>query len=357
MTAAAADLPVFVACGASHAPGAVPDPGSSAGTTRFLREDATWAVPASGGSGGSPGGSNSQIQYNSSGAFAGSVNLTTDGTNLTCGGNLISPKLTTGGSSVVVEQTGDQFGTTRVTVQNRQGCNGAALKMSAWLLSISSSSRQESRITRQYGLRGEGAISWATATIRPDTRQLQFAPAINAGIQAAVFGMSSVVLIPSTSPSGMTNPRVGVWQTNPQATLHVQTSAASRVATIIQGQTSQSVDLLQIRDSGNNILANVNSAGIYKGPMANAYAAKTTAYTATSADGLIPCNASGGAFAVTLMAANSVPSGFELVVKKTDSSANAVPVTAAGSDKIDGAATYAPVSSVQIRADRFGRLG
>lgn len=40
----AADLPVFVASGASHAPGAVPDPGSSAGTSRFLREDATWAA-------------------------------------------------------------------------------------------------------------------------------------------------------------------------------------------------------------------------------------------------------------------------------------------------------------------------
>jgi len=35
----------FVASGASHARGAVPDPGASAGTTHFLREDATWAVP------------------------------------------------------------------------------------------------------------------------------------------------------------------------------------------------------------------------------------------------------------------------------------------------------------------------
>ncbi len=35
----------FVASGASHAPGRVPDPGAVAGTTKFLREDATWAVP------------------------------------------------------------------------------------------------------------------------------------------------------------------------------------------------------------------------------------------------------------------------------------------------------------------------
>lgn len=41
-----ADLPTMVASGASHAGGAVPDPGSTAGSTKYLREDATWAVPA-----------------------------------------------------------------------------------------------------------------------------------------------------------------------------------------------------------------------------------------------------------------------------------------------------------------------
>lgn len=50
-TLAATALPVFVASGASHAVGAVPDPGASAGTTRFLREDATWQVPSGVGGG------------------------------------------------------------------------------------------------------------------------------------------------------------------------------------------------------------------------------------------------------------------------------------------------------------------
>lgn len=50
-TIPAANLPVFVASGGSHAAGAVPDPGSSSGTTKFLREDATWQVPAGGGGG------------------------------------------------------------------------------------------------------------------------------------------------------------------------------------------------------------------------------------------------------------------------------------------------------------------
>lgn len=59
---------IFVASGASHATGLVPDPGAVAGTTRFLREDATWAVPASGGT---PGGATSSIQFNNAGAFGG----------------------------------------------------------------------------------------------------------------------------------------------------------------------------------------------------------------------------------------------------------------------------------------------
>jgi lysophospholipase L1-like esterase len=41
----AAQLPLFGASGSSHGPGAVPDPGATAGTTRYLREDGTWTVP------------------------------------------------------------------------------------------------------------------------------------------------------------------------------------------------------------------------------------------------------------------------------------------------------------------------
>ena len=43
--AGGADLPLFTASGAGHHAGAVPDPGGSAATTHFLREDATWQIP------------------------------------------------------------------------------------------------------------------------------------------------------------------------------------------------------------------------------------------------------------------------------------------------------------------------
>ena len=45
-----ADIPVFGASGSSHSQGGVPDPGASAGTTRYLREDGTWAAPTGSGS-------------------------------------------------------------------------------------------------------------------------------------------------------------------------------------------------------------------------------------------------------------------------------------------------------------------
>ncbi|MEZ5923919.1 MAG: DUF2793 domain-containing protein [Hyphomicrobiaceae bacterium] len=50
-------------------------PASGGGTTNFLRADGTWAAPAGGG-GGSPGGSDTQIQYNDGGVFNGSADFT-----------------------------------------------------------------------------------------------------------------------------------------------------------------------------------------------------------------------------------------------------------------------------------------
>jgi hypothetical protein len=52
----AAQLPLFGISGSGHGPGAVPDPGATAGSTRFLREDGIWAVTGGGGTSGAAGG-------------------------------------------------------------------------------------------------------------------------------------------------------------------------------------------------------------------------------------------------------------------------------------------------------------
>ena len=67
-----ADLPLFT----SALAGAVP--GSGGGTTNFLRADGTWTAPSGGGS---PGGSNTQVQFNNAGAFGGTSSLVWDSAN------------------------------------------------------------------------------------------------------------------------------------------------------------------------------------------------------------------------------------------------------------------------------------
>lgn len=71
----------------------------------------------------------------------------------------------------------------------------------------------------------------------------------------------------------------------------------------------------------------------------------TVPTTGTSATGdshkLFRCDATSGAIIPTLPAAADAGNGFTIAFKKTDSTAHAVTITVAGSDKIDGAATFA----------------
>ena len=76
---------------------------------------------------------------------------------------------------------------------------------------------------------------------------------------------------------------------------------------------------------------------------ATATAAKTADYTATLDDSTIEVDASGAARTITLFAASG-NAGKILVIKKTDSSANAVTVDGNASETIDGATTISLAS-------------
>lgn len=65
---------------------------------------------------------------------------------------------------------------------------------------------------------------------------------------------------------------------------------------------------------------------------------KTTTYTAVGSDAVLRADATGGAFTITLPAV-SAASGQRIQIKKIDSSANAVTISRAGADTIEGATT------------------
>jgi len=76
------------------------DPSGTDKVLGYTANGMEWvAQSGGGGGGGTPGGSNTQVQYNSSGSFAGSSNLTFDGTNLTVGGTAtaVSPAVASAG--------------------------------------------------------------------------------------------------------------------------------------------------------------------------------------------------------------------------------------------------------------------
>jgi len=136
-TTPAIGCPVFVASGASHATGLVPDPGAVAGSTKFLREDATWqtvtsptaANPTATASDTAVNGSASTfmrsdaapaVQKASSSQF-GLVKV--DGTTITATGGVISA---VGGSSPLTTK-GDLFGHSTVDARIPVGTDGQSL--------------------------------------------------------------------------------------------------------------------------------------------------------------------------------------------------------------------------------------
>jgi hypothetical protein len=102
---------------------------------------------------------------------------------------------------------------------------------------------------------------------------------------------------------------------------------------------------------GNNILTITNSGNIgigttapnsrlhVAGSISVAITRRTTDYTLTAADCIVICDASSGAFTISLPSAAGI-AGRQYTIKKVDSSPNAVTIVPHGTETIDGASSY-----------------
>lgn len=105
-----------------------------------------YIINASGGGGGSPGGSNTQVQYNNLGSFGGITGATTNGTTLT----LVAPVLGTPASVTLTNATGLPVST---------GISGLGTGVATWL-ATPSSANLAAAVT---GETGSGALVFGTA--------------------------------------------------------------------------------------------------------------------------------------------------------------------------------------------------
>lgn len=118
-------------------------------------------------------------------------------------------------------------------------------------------------------------------------------------------------------------------------------SQIAKYTGVIESTTAAIANAIVERDSSADVYANIfrAAAGLRSGGHLYLHSsAKTAAYTATSADCIVLVDATAAATTITLPAAAGA-SGQLLIVKKTDSSANAVTVDGSGSETIDGATT------------------
>jgi hypothetical protein len=336
--------------GVTHTGGALEYKTLTAGSNITITPSAGSITIAASGGAATPGGSNTQIQYNNNGALAGSGNLTFDGTNLACGGNVSvggsAPLVQTSSASLKLRQTGDYYGETGLILENRTGANGAIFYNAGAAANLVDFQFQNQN-ANNFSIRTEGrpACMLGGGNGAAGYSELQLLAATGGTPSACgVFGYGSVVLCPSNSPTPLSNPRVGIWQTTPSAMLHVQASGSNRIGEIVQGATSQSSDLTQWQNTGGTVLSHVTAAGEITGPLAMSYASKSAAYTATAQDSFLALSAS-SAWTLTLPAASSVVAGHVYCFKKMDYNANAITIAAAGTDKIDGASTYAGLSA------------
>lgn len=208
------------------------------GSLSVCRSDGT-NCPASSGS---PGGSTTNVQYNSAGSFAGSNNFVTNGTNVGIGTTLL--------------------GTDTFTVKGTGAVTAASLPtMYVRSLNVTDDDTVQSRLAF-YSRNDQNVIGTIAGQIRAGVNYLEFRPGSTSTSRMALSETGNVG-IGTVKPVGalvVTNGNVGIGTDTPLHLLSVQT-AASGVAMILQDKSdpggSQGLRIL-LNSKGNGSTAEDN---------------------------------------------------------------------------------------------------